>query len=77
MIPTLKKKTNFLMAQWLAATFPHKFPPFCPLRTFSDRGQILTIRNKKRATLVNNQPTSTPTTVGCFSSLYGEHSVVI
>lgn len=26
---------------------------------------------------INYRPTSTPTTVGCFSSLYGEHSVVI
>lgn len=65
------------MVQWLAATFLHKFPPFCPVRTFPDIGQTLTIRNKKRATLVNNQPISTPITVGYFSSLYGEHNVII
>lgn len=35
-------------------TYPHKVPPFCPVRTFPDGGQTLTIRNKEQGQAVNN-----------------------
>lgn len=35
-------------------TYPHEVPPFCPVRTFPDGGQTLTIRNKEQLQSLNN-----------------------